>query len=150
MRFINDNLLALFAAAMIVVAGIVWISLPEVAQPKTIAPVTETWNLPAPVVRNSTKSIDEIGQRNLWGYVAPVAASSAPPEPTWKVMGIARNGAERFILLAYENKPVIQMKVGDALPDGMKITLIEDDRFFVITSDKKKIAFGMYKNEPTK
>ncbi len=52
--------------------------------------------------------------------------------------------------MSYENKPITQLKVGDALPDSMTIAQIEDDRFFVMTADKKKIAFGMYKNEPTK
>lgn len=150
MRFINDNLYPLFASLLLVLASSCWFALPEPVQPKTITLATEPWRLPTPALRDSAKAIESITARKLWGEMAANAASAAPPEPPWKVMGIARNGAERFILLAYEDKPITLLKVGDALPDGMKIARIDDDRFLVITADKKKIVFGMYKNEPTK
>ena len=66
------------------------------------------------------------------------------------MLGIARSGAERFILLAFEGKPVEMLKAGDALPDGAKIVQIEKDRFFVMTPDKKKLAFGIYKHGQAK
>lgn len=148
MRFINENLYTLFLALLLAIAGTCWLALPEPLQPKTVTPAAEAWDLYVPAKQDTAKAIEEIGIRNLWGVVS--AATAAPPEPKWKVMGIARNGVERFILLAFEDKPITQLKVGDALPDGMKISQIEDDRFFVTTANKKKIAFGMYKNEPTK
>ena len=149
MRFINDNIYPLFAALLVVVVGTCWFALPEPGQSKPVALASEPWSLPAPGTHNSLKAIEDITVRNLWGVVNADAANAAPPAPKWKVMGIARNGSERFILLAFEDKPITQLKVGDALPDGMKIVQIEDDRFFVMTADKKKIAFGMYKNDAT-
>ena len=148
MRFINENLYTLFLTLLLAIAGTCWLALPEPLQPKTVTPAAEPWDLHVPAKQNTAKAIEEIDIRNLWGVV--YAPAAAPPEPKWKVMGIARNGSERFILLAFEDKPITQLKVGDALPDGMKISQIDDDRFFVTTANKKKIAFGMYKNEPTK
>lgn len=150
MRFINDNLYPLFGTVLLVIAVSCWLALPEPAQPRSVALAAETWLLPTLAPRDSAKAIEAITVRNLWGVAALDAANAPPPVPKWKVMGIARNGAERFILLALEDKPITRLKVGDALPDGMKISQIDDDRFFVMTAEKKKMTFGMYKDEPTK
>ncbi len=147
MRFINDNIYPLFAALLLVIASTCWFALPEPAAPKTGTLAAEAWRLPAASLHDSVKAIEAITSRNLWGVVV-ASAANAPPAPKWKVMGIGRNGSERFILLAYEDKPVTVLKVGDALPDGLKIASIDDDRFLVITADKKKMVFGMYKNDP--
>ena len=149
MRFINDHLYPLCAALLFTVGISAWFALPPPLQPKTTTPVPEAWQLPAPASVAGVQAVQNIIARNLWGTPQD-KANAAPPAPKWSVMGIARNGTERFVLLAYENQAITQLKVGDALPDGMKIAQIEDDRFFVLTANKKKIAFGMYKNEPTK
>lgn len=149
MRFINDNLYALFAALLLVIATSCWFALPEPVQPKTLTVATEPWRLPARGARDSAKAIQAITARNLWGVAAANAANAPPPAPKWKVMGIVRNGKERFILLAFEGQPIAMLKVGDSLPDGLKIAQIDDNRFFVMTADKKKIIFEIYKNDPT-
>lgn len=146
MRFIHDNLYPLVAALVLIAATSIWFGTPEPLPPKPLTPVTEPWSLPALAEQNSKKSIDAINARNLWGVVA----ENATKEPAWQILGIARSGSDRFILLALEGKPVEMLKVGDALPDGVKIVQIEKDRFFVMTPDKKKIAFGIYKNDPAK
>lgn len=107
----------------------------------------QTWELPKLPENQSRKSMETINARNLWGVAV---ASNMPPEPKWSIQGIARSGNERFVLLAYEGKPVEILKVGDSLPDGTRVVQIENDRFLVESSDKKKIAFGIYKNEPHK
>ena len=147
MRFVHDNLYPLFAALILVAAAICWFGTSVPAMPKPLPPITEPWSLPKPVERDSKKSIDAINARNLWGVVVVV---EAPKKPEWHVLGIVKNGADRFILLAYEDKPIEMLKVGDALPDGLKIVEIEEDRFFVMTTDKKKLAFGIYKHDPAK
>ena len=149
MRFINEHLYPLCAALLLIVGISAWFALPPPLQPKTTTSVPEAWQLPAPAPAAGAQAVQNIIARNLWG-TAQDNANAAPIAPKWSVMGIARNGTERFVLMAYENQAITQLKVGDALPDGMKIAQIEDDRFFVLTADKKKIAFGMYKNEPTK
>ena len=146
MRFIHDNLYSLIAALILIAATTCWFGIPEPATPKLTPPVAEPWSLPKLAEHDSKKSIDTINARNLWGIVA----ADAPKEPEWHVLGIARNMVDRFILLAYEGKPVEMLKVGDMLPDGAKIVQIETDRFFVMTPEKKKLAFGIYKNDPAK
>jgi len=146
MRFIHDNLYPLFATLASLAAVICWFGTSAPALPETPAPVAESWSLPKLAERDSNKSVDAISARNLWGIVA----ADAPKEPEWHVLGIARSGADRFILLAYEGKPVEMLKVGDTLPDGAKIVQIEKERFFIMTPDKKKLAFGIYKHDQEK
>ncbi len=146
MRFIHDNLFPLVAALILVAATSCWFGTAEPVTPRAPTSVVEPWNLPKPAERESKKSIEAINTRNLWGIVA----ADAIKEPEWHVLGIARSGADRFILLAYDGKPIEMLKTGDALPDGAKIVQIENDRFFVMTAEKKKLAFGIYKNEPAK
>lgn len=147
MRFIHDNLYPLIAALIFIAATSIWFATSVPMSPYAPAPAAESWNLPKPAERDSRKSIEIINARNLWGVIL---ASDVPKEPDWHVVGIARNGAERFILLVIEGKPVEMLKVGDVLPDGVKIVQIENDRFFVMTPDKKKLAFGLYKHDPAK
>lgn len=148
MRFIHDNLYPLLAALVLIAATSVWFGTSVPAPPKPLTPATETWSLPKLAEHDSKKSLDAINARNLWGIAG--TAADAVKEPEWHILGIARSGPDRFILLAFEGKPVEMLKVGDTLPDGVKIVQIEKDRFFVLTADKKKLAFGIYKNDPAK
>ena len=150
MRFLNDNLYQLFAALVLAIGTWCWFAVPEPAAPRTLVTAPEPWRLPDLAASDSARAIQSLTARNLWGVPAAVAANAPPPPPKWTVMGIARQGAERFVLLAFEAQPVRILKVGDALPDGLKIAEIGDDKFFVITADKKKVAFEKNKNEPTK
>lgn len=147
MRFIHDNLYPLVVALILIAATSVWFAAPAPAPLKPLAPVSEPWSLPKLAEHDSKKSTDAITARNLWGVV--VAADAVKP-PEWRIQGIARSGSESFILLALEGKPVEILKAGDNLPDGAKIVQIEKDRFFVMTPDKKKLAFGIYKNDLAK
>lgn len=149
MRLIQDNLYILLTTMLLVVAAACWYNIPEPALPAPAPPVAEPWALPKLADHDIEKSLDAINTRNLWGIVPPDAAEAAKL-PQWRVLGIARSGAERFVLLAYEGKPVEILKVGDALPDDLKIIKIEDDRFYVLTAKKKRLAFGIYKHDPEK
>lgn len=146
LRFIHDNLYPLFAALAFIAAVVCWFGTAVPAQPPAPLPVAETWRVPRVAVNNSKKSIDTISARNLWGSVL----ADAPKAPEWHVLGIATNGADRFVLLAFEGKPVASLKVGDALPDDTKIVQIEKNRFFVRTPDNKTLAFGFPKYEQVK
>jgi len=146
MRFIHDNIYPLFATLAIIAAVICWFGASAPSLPESRLPIVESWSLPKIAEHSSKISIDAINSRNLWGIVA----ADAPKEPEWHLLGIVRSGAERFILLAFEGKPVEMLKVGDVLPDGAKIEQIEKDRFFIMTPDKKKLAFGIYKHDQAK
>jgi len=145
MRFVQDNIFPLFVTLAILATIICWFGTPEPALPSALSPTPEPWKLPKIFEHDSKVTIDAIKARNLWGIV--VAGTIKQPE--WHILGLARNGRERFILLSYEGKPIEMLKVGDSLPDGLKIVKIENDRFFVMTAENKKLAFGIYKNEPT-
>ena len=147
MRFIHNHLWSLWSALALVVAISCWFGVPEPVTSMAAPTVAETWVLHTLPDNESKKSSDAINARNLWGVVI---LANVVPEPVWKIMGIARSGADRFILLAYEGKPVEILKVGDSLPDGAKIAQIDNDRFFVLTDKKKKLAYGIYKNETAK
>lgn len=149
MRFIQNNLYPLLAALALVAGLTCWFGteLPALPRPPTTSP--EPWQLPQRTGHDLKKALATITARNLWGVVDATAAA-APPAPAWRVLGIARSGPERFILLVIDGKPVEILKVGDALPDGLKIVEIEKDRFFVQSADKKKFAFGIYQNDLAK
>lgn len=148
LRFIQNNLYALFAALALIAATICWFGTSLPKQSSAAPAPAEPWRLPQRADHNSQKSITAINARNLWGNL--LAAGSAPKAPEWHIVGITTAGAERFVLLAYEGKPVATLKVGDALPDDTKIVQIETDRFFVRTQDNKKLAFGLYKHDQAK
>ncbi len=146
MRFVQDNLYPLLATLALTFAIVFWFGAPNPPPIKAQTLIAEPWSLPKEAEHDAKKPLDVINARNLWGIVA----TNAPKEPEWHVLGIVRSGLDRFILLAFEGKPIEMLKAGDALPDGVKIMQIEKDRFFVMTPDKKKLAFGIYKNEPAK
>ena len=147
LRFIHAHIYPLWAALALVLLCICWygIAPPHVAPPQSLPP--EAWSLPKVAETDVKKDLDSIKSRNLWGVVSVV---DTPKAPEWRILGIARSGDERFVLMALEGKPVETLKVGDVLPDGAKIVQIENDRFFVMTPERKKIAFGIYKNDTVK
>ena len=149
MRFVHDNLNVLLIVMIVIAAIICWFNTAAPTLPKLHAMSAEPWSLPKLPEHDSKKSVDSIMAHNFWG-IQEVGKTDKPIEPEWHVLGIAMNGKESFILLAYEGKPVEKLVIGDALPDGSKIIQIENDRFFIMTPAKKKIAFGIYKNEPAK
>lgn len=149
MRFVQDNLYPLAATLALIAAAIIWFNLPDPAAPTTLVTTPETWNLPKERTSTSKADLETITNNNLWG-APPATGVSAPKAPEWRVLGIANSGVERFVLLAYTGKPVEILKVDDTLPDGLKIVRIDVERFFVQTPDKKRIAYGMYKNDPAK
>ena len=148
MRFVHNNLLALWLALALLAGATCWFGTRTPTPPAASIAATETWALVKLPDNQSRKSMDAISARNLWGIVN--AANAAPPPPVWNIQGIARTGNDRFVLLAFEGKPVEILKVGDSLPDGAKIVQIDNDRFLVQTADRKKLAFGIYKNETQK
>jgi hypothetical protein len=149
MRLIHAHLYLIFATLALLIAGISWFNLPAPAPVANVRmPVAEEpWSLPEAARNDSQDAMATIKARNLWGVVEE---EDAAKEPEWHVLGIVRSGKESFILIAFDDQPVTMLKVGDALPDGAKIVQIEKDRFFVMTADKKRLVFGIYKNDQAK
>jgi hypothetical protein len=146
MRFIHDNLYPLLAALIFVIAASSWFAAPGPATTTAIAPPEAAWSLPQIAQRDGRKTLETINTRNLFG----TAIAEVRKEPEWRVLGIAMSGAERFVLLSHEDKPVATLKIGDALPDGAKIIRIERDRIFVMTADNQKHSYGINQNDQAK
>lgn len=144
LRFIDDNRYPLFFTLAVIFAVISWFGTSLPPQSMAVTLPAESWQLPQLAERSAPKSIAAINARNLWGATVTAVTTK---EPEWRVVGIATAGTERFVLLAYEGKPIASLRVGDTLPDETKIVQIDSDRFFVQAKNKKKLVFGLYKNE---
>jgi hypothetical protein len=147
LRLLHDKLYPLLATLALIAAAVCWFGTTVPTPPPPKPPQAEPWQLPPLANPDTTKTLTSINARNLWGNVAVTAQAK---EPEWHIVGITTTATERFVLLAYEGKPIATLKVGDALPDETTIIQIEKDRFFVKGKDKKKIAYGLYKNDPPK
>lgn len=145
MRLIHNHLLLFTLFATLAGTALFWFGSPQPVTPKKILLQEEPWELPKTASQNSNKLGEAIIARNLWGGVGGGAKN-----PEWNVTGIIKNGKERYIMLSFEGRPIEILKAGDTLPDGAQITRIEDAQFFILTEDKKKLAFGLYKHDKSK
>ena len=144
MRLVYNHLRLFTLLAVLAGATLFWFGSPQPASPRKTQLQAESWEIPTMASRNGDKLGEAIAARNLWGSTAVAKA------PEWSVTGIIKNGKERYIMVSLEGRPVETLKVGDTLPDGAKIIRIEDAQFFILTEDKKKLAFGLYKNDKSK
>lgn len=145
MRLIYNHLLLFTLLAILAGAVLFWFGSPLPATPKKIPLQAEPWELPKIASQNGNKLGEAIIAHNLWG-----GAVAGTKDPEWNVTGIIKNGKERYIMVSLEGRPIEILKVGDTLPDGAQITRIEDAQFFILTEDKKKLAFGLYKHDKSK
>lgn len=151
MELIANQMTAAVLLAVGVAAGLIWQQVPEPEAPQPARAAAEEWDLPAGTGKNIEadlkKSADAVLSRNLWGVVAAAADPSALTDltdPPWRFVGVLRNGAERYVLIKIGNKPVANLKVGDALPGGSKILDIGEDRLCVLVNGKKR-ALEIYR-----
>jgi hypothetical protein len=147
LRFLHEHLYPLYATLALVAAVACWFGTTVPVYPQPKAAPAEPWQLPPLANPDNTKALASINTRNLWGAIAVAAQVK---EPEWRIVGITTTATEGSVLLAFEGKPFTKLKVGDTLPDETTIVQIEKDRFFVKTKDKKKIAYGLYKNDQPK
>ena len=95
------------------------------------------WGLPMPVSVDADAALSVINQRRLFGQSAIAAQQaevSATEEkgltpPNWRIAGAFAQGAQHVLLIATEGQLAPQqLRVGDSLPGGAKITAITNDR----------------------
>lgn len=145
MRLVYNHFLFFTLLAILAGAVLLWFGSPPPATPRKILLQEEPWELPKTAPQNGHKYGEAIIARNLWGVIVAGAKG-----PEWNVTGIIKTGKERYIMISFEGRPAEILKVGDRLPDGAQITRIEDTQFFILTEDKKKLAFGLYKYDKPK
>lgn len=141
MRFIHNNLWGLASSLILVAALLFWFFIPDPPEPKKITLPVEPWQITQTIATDTKKLVAAVELHNLWG----AKASETPLEPELHVRGMAQRGSEHYVMISVGNKPMEIVKVGDTLPNGSKIIKIEENRFLVMTPDKKKLAFGITK-----
>jgi hypothetical protein len=76
---------------------------------------------------------------------AAVSAQNAAPEDLrWRVAGLLARGSERSVLIAFRapGKQSLNLRVGEKLPNGHRITKIEDGNVYVQLG-KKSYRLGV-------
>lgn len=125
-----------------------WLLAPAPAAPKKLRLADEAWELPRLPDAQTDKALAILNRRALWGKLPEKEMVAAPPaNPAWRIIGIAGNGAERFVMIKKEGQPEQSLRVNDALPGGSKILKIEQDRICLLVNGKKRIL-GIYKTGP--
>ena len=128
-------------------AGVValWVAaftlLPEPEAPPPLTRPAERWELPPlPEKRSLREAANTVSGSGLWG-ARPAADVQKPPEDTrWAVAGTFIRAGEpsRVVVRFAAAKPAQTLKVGDHLPDGAKVALIEPGRVCAVKDRKRE------------
>lgn len=95
------------------------------------------WSVPVAVTVEADAALSAINQRHLFGQSATLgqpAGLAATDEkaltpPDWRISGVYAEGGRHVVLVTTEGQPLPQqLRVGDSLPGGAKITAISNDR----------------------
>ena len=133
----------LVVAALVAVSFVEWLLAPAPAAPRRLPQVSEPWHIPQTPKSQQEKALAILKQANLWGKLPDAAASSAPINPAWRILGIVRDGPVRFVMIQFDGQPEQRLTVNDSLPGGSKILEIGDDRLCVLVNGKKR-ALSIY------
>ena len=137
-----------FLAVLSMLGYAEWQLAPTPTTPKKMRLADEAWELPRLPDSQTNESLEILNRKSLWGKLPEKEASALPPaNPEWRILGIAANGAERFVLIKKEGQPEQSLRVNDMLPGGSKILKIEQDRICLLVNGKKRML-GIYKTGP--
>lgn len=80
--------------------------------------------------------------------IAAASAAAATEDPGWRIAAFMRRGNERSILVQFNapTKAPQQLRVGDKLPNGERITRIDDDQVSALQGNKK-VRYGVERRE---
>lgn len=85
------------------------------------------WRLPAKETQELAKPDEVWKDRAPWGAQAPEGAPPPPPPPYLPV-GVLASGRSWEAIFVAAGQPEVQVKPGDALPDGGKVTAVSRAR----------------------
>jgi hypothetical protein len=85
------------------------------------------WRLPAPPEQELAGPDAVWKDRAPWG-AAPVAKDAPPPPPPYLPVGVLATGRSWQAIFVAAGQPEVQLKPGDALPDGGKVTAVSRTR----------------------
>lgn len=144
------NLRASLPVALVLAAsGLAWVLAPEPA-PSRSGPAAneESWELPRIQRREPAKWTAALMRHSLWGEEsAEAAAASAKAAATfeWNIVGVMIEGNDVIALIRVGDKPSEKYRVGDAAPDGSKITRIEEDRLYLSNNGGSPSVLDIYR-----
>lgn len=131
----------LFGAGLVLTASaLAWVVAPT---PAPVAPpnaAVESWEPPKAQHYDPVKWLSILRGHSLWGgsaefEVAPGGAAGggrgrAAAAVAWSIVGVVIEGADAFVLISIGDEVSKPYKIGDSLPDGGKISRIEEDRLY--------------------
>jgi hypothetical protein len=131
---------------LLLVAIVLWFTVPEPVAPKFLTSGSDTWSLPKLPKREPDPLVKIVTDANLWGIVvAPTIGPAVPLNtPEWRFVGVFNDGKEPHVMISIDKKPAISLKVGEELPGGAKILKILDDRLCVLINGQKR-SLGIYR-----
>jgi hypothetical protein len=110
----------------------------------------DAWQLPAlPKADGSSTRAAIVATSAQWGAAKAASAPGAQEEaPRWRLAGIYGQGKVGGVLVLYEGdrKPAERLKVGEKLPSGHVIELIDGNQVHVRLG-KKRETFGVENRE---
>lgn len=138
----------MFLALLVLLGYAEWQLAPTPVAQKKMKLAEETWELPKLPESPTNQALAILGKKSLWGKLPEKEAlAAAPANPAWRIVGIAANGAERFVLIKKDGQPEQSLRAGDVMPGGSKILNIEQDRICLLINGKKRML-GIYKTGP--
>lgn len=137
LEFSRRGFLALCAGAM----AVGWLALPPEAPAPVIAqPRRDTWKSPdLPRPEFPAGNTVALAAAPMWG-ADPKPAAAAPPEDNrWRLAGLWGQGKVGGAVLLFLDpaKPAQRLKVGDKLPEGQVILMVEGQELVVRNAKKK-------------
>lgn len=126
-----------------------WLLVPPPAAPKKLQLADEAWVLPTLSQSPTDAALAVLVRINtLWGKLPEKdVAPAGPVNPSWRIVGVAGNGAERFVMIKVEGQPEQSLAVNDKLPGGSKILSIGQESICLLVNGKKR-TLSFYKTTP--
>lgn len=137
----------IFLALLILLGYAEWLISPAPPASKKMRLADESWELPRLLDAQTGRALEILKKKSLWGKLPESGAVAPPVNLEWHILGIAMNGAERFVLVKREGQAEQSLHVNDMLPGGSKILKIEQDRICLLVNGKKR-SLGIYKTGP--
>jgi hypothetical protein len=137
-----QSLLAALAAAIL---GW-WLPLTEETAKPLVQARPDTWMLPDLPRKPNLVSVGlaSVASPIFEAELSANAVQVPLADTRWRLAGILRRGTERVALVTFKapGKESLKLRVGDMLPGGYKITVIEDSEICVLIG-KKSFRLGV-------
>lgn len=136
-----------FLGLLIVIGYAEWWLAPSPPAPKPPRRGAEAWALPEAFKAQPEQAMAILNKTNLWGKLPEAEAAKSLNDPEWRLIGIATNGPERFVMIKVEGQPERRLSINDKLPGGSTILKIESDSICLLINGKTR-SLGIYKTGP--